>query len=273
MCLSAGSNRSFTAYIFRRLDPPGQSFKGSQTALLSSLLTAPRLLQTSLPRLLRRRNPKPSYVPEPDTQTAKSKPRTAPRGRVALADTTPQLRTAAEACSSAADLEAAQACLGPPGGTVFPPPRGEPTPAQGPLEEVNDRLGNTAEKGHGPSAPPAAGHACGTTSTETATERAVKKNLSRCRNGKLAAQTLQHEVECEDKSQLGNPRSPCAELSNKPLSHGSSDELPAGAARCAFAVSAEMYVSMRCLCLQLTTLSALGGCLPSRTLPGTLTWC
>lgn len=237
LSLSAGSNRSFTAYIFKRLDPLGKSFKGSQDALLSSLLTAPRLLQTSLPRLLRRRNPKPSYASVAETpQSAKSKQKIAPHGRVALADTMPQLRTAVAECTGAADQEAAQESMGPSGSALLPYPRGEPTPAQDPAEAAKGLPHSTAERGHGQTAPPAAGHTAATRSTK---DQAAKKNPSRRRkNGKPADQTSLHEAECEGNIQLG-PRSPCAELSNKAVPHSSSDELLSGASSIC-AAAAEM---------------------------------
>lgn len=87
----AGSNRSFTAYVFKRLDPPGTPYEGSEDALLSNLLTAPRLLQASLPRLLRRRNAKPSYAEVADEPVPVVNSKARPRGRVALADTMPHL--------------------------------------------------------------------------------------------------------------------------------------------------------------------------------------
>jgi hypothetical protein len=52
----AGSHRSFTAYIFRRVVPDSISYSGPESALLSSFLAAPRTLQVTLPRLLRSRN-------------------------------------------------------------------------------------------------------------------------------------------------------------------------------------------------------------------------
>eukprot|EP00892_Ulva_mutabilis_P001529 jgi/Ulvmu1/11377/UM075_0039.1 len=100
----SGSNRSFTAYVFKRLDPPGDPFTGPPGAALSSLLTAPRLLQTSLPRLLRRRKPNPAHASTTAAPVAApSKPKRQPRGRVALVDTMPQLQTAVNADAGAAD--------------------------------------------------------------------------------------------------------------------------------------------------------------------------
>ena len=104
----AGSNRSFTAYVFKRLDPPGQTFTGSDKSLLSTLLTAPRLLQASLPRLLRRRKPTAAYITNDiPCEVAKSKSKAAPRGRVALVDTMPHLRASMMQATDAADQQAA----------------------------------------------------------------------------------------------------------------------------------------------------------------------
>ena len=52
---SAGSQRSFTGYVFQRKDLPGEPFTGPRSLLLSSILEAPRLRQATLPRMLRSR--------------------------------------------------------------------------------------------------------------------------------------------------------------------------------------------------------------------------
>lgn len=54
----AGSNRSFKAYVFKRTSALGQPYNGPVELRLDTQLHAPRLLQASLPRMLRsRRNP------------------------------------------------------------------------------------------------------------------------------------------------------------------------------------------------------------------------
>lgn len=51
----SGSNRSFKAYVFKRTSAPGPPYRGPADLLLDAQLHAPRLLQASLPRMLRSR--------------------------------------------------------------------------------------------------------------------------------------------------------------------------------------------------------------------------
>ena len=60
-------------YVFKRSSPAGEPFAGDKSLLLSSYLAAPRLLQVSLPRMLRSRSQQPSSATaSPPTSQADS---------------------------------------------------------------------------------------------------------------------------------------------------------------------------------------------------------
>jgi hypothetical protein len=53
VCWLSGSQRSFTGYVFKSASPQGKPFTGDPSLLLSAHLSAPRLKQVTLPRILR----------------------------------------------------------------------------------------------------------------------------------------------------------------------------------------------------------------------------
>lgn len=68
----AGSNRSFTAYVFKRTSTPGRPYRGPADLLLDAQLNSPRLLQASLPRILRPRRGHPATHSAADPLTHKA---------------------------------------------------------------------------------------------------------------------------------------------------------------------------------------------------------
>ena len=68
----AGSQRSFTGYVFERASPRGKPFKGDAKLLLSAVLDAPRLKQVTLPRMLRSRAPRTASCSRADSEAENS---------------------------------------------------------------------------------------------------------------------------------------------------------------------------------------------------------
>lgn len=205
--------------------------------------------------MLRRRNPNPAYASTARVPlTATSKAKGARRGRVALADTMPQLRTAGPACTDVADQEAAQAGVGQAQWRGEPQPADDPNGAQESVNAESKPHHADPEGSHSPCA-----HA-GTDQTGTASPgpeeaRDAGKTSARCRNGR--EQQRQPQLKHEAGGASGRTRSACADLSNKAVPYSSSDNLPGGVGH-AFGTATRLCcvkpISLKAQCFMLSTI-------------------